>query len=449
MEQHFYKLEKPKPENLSHAKFSSFMSSFSEKDSWLKKLYQGTWQPVYLYWDKIKYKKLPEGLTSTEFWQFVKLIRKVQSTQTIIKDENDKYFTWIKLPNLEEFLHEIDLNTGGQISTFIGDIDEANKQKFIMRGIMEEAIASSQLEGAHTTREVAKKMIRENREPKNESERMILNNYETMRIIEEDYKDKKISLERIFELHAKIIHDTLDKDKIGRFRTDKEKIVVANEEGNLIYHKAPKVSFVKNQMEDFVKFANDELEDGFMHPLIKAIMLHFWLGYLHPFSDGNGRMARLMFYWYLLKKEYWAFKYIPISTKIKSAKKQYGDAYIYSEQDDLDMTYFINFNLRKIKLALIDFQEYAKRKARENAKMNKLAKTKYKLNDRQIQLLQFLHKNKDEKTTNQIHTNINQISRVTAGEDLKELKNLEFIYPERVKKNIYYFGTKKIEELFH
>lgn len=155
-ENKFYKIEKPNFSNLSSDKLSSLLSSFLEKGSEIEQLYKKTYQPDYLYWDEIKYKKLPNNITSAEFWQFVKFIRKAQSIKTGIKAENSKYFTWLRLPELEEFLHEIDLNTGGNLTTFIGNIDEANRQKFIVRGIMEEAIASSQLEGAHTTREAAK-----------------------------------------------------------------------------------------------------------------------------------------------------------------------------------------------------------------------------------------------------------------------------------------------------
>ncbi|KKR70186.1 MAG: hypothetical protein UU14_C0055G0008 [Candidatus Roizmanbacteria bacterium GW2011_GWB1_40_7] len=448
-ENKFYKIEKSNISNLSSDKLSNLLSSFLEKGSEIEQLYQKTYQPNYLYWDEIKYKKLPSDITSAEFWQFVKFIRRAQSTKTSIKSENGKYFTWLRLPGLEEFLHEIDLNMGGHLSTFIGNIDEANKQKFIVRGIMEEAIASSQLEGAHTTREAAKKLLLENRKPRNESEQMILNNYETLQLIENKEGDKKMTSDFLFELHESIARDTISKKEVGRYRTDKEDIIVTDKFGKFIYHQPPKIDFVKAEMQEFFKFANDEIGESFVHPLIKAIMLHFWIGYLHPFTDGNGRMARLMFYWYLLRNDYWAFKYIPLSTKIKAAQKQYGDAYIYSEQDDLDLTYFIDFNIRKIKLALYDFEEYVERKAIENAKMNKLSKTKYKLNERQIQLLQFLHKNKDEKTTTKIYMNINQISRVTATDDLKELKNIGFIEPEIIKKTIFYYGTNKITELFN
>ena len=75
-----------------------------------------------------------------------------------------------------------------------------------------------------------------------------------------------------------------------------------HEKQKYIYHIPPKENFLKEQMVDFIKYANDEGDEGFMHPILKAILIHFWIGYLHPFYDGNGRIARALFYWYLLKK---------------------------------------------------------------------------------------------------------------------------------------------------
>ena len=112
---------------------------------------------------------------------------------------------------------------------------------------------------------------------------------------------------------------------------------------------------------------NDNLEDPyFVHPLIKAILLHFWLGYLHPFTDGNGRFARTIFYWYLLRHKYWAVSYLPVSRVIRNAPAQYRDAYVYSEQDDRDATYFVDYNLHKIMQAKREFEDYALRKQAEN-----------------------------------------------------------------------------------
>ena len=57
----------------------------------------------------------------------------------------------------------------------------------------------------------------------------------------------------------------------------------------------------------------------FIHPVMRAITLHFWLAYDHPFCDGNGRTARALFYWSMLKQGYWLFEFISISSVINQA----------------------------------------------------------------------------------------------------------------------------------
>ena len=66
-----------------------------------------------------------------------------------------------------------------------------------------------------------------------------------------------------------------------------------------IYHQPPGHKELPKLMEKICDFANSE-DDEFVHPIIKGIMLHFLIGYIHPFEDGIGRTARALFYWYVL-----------------------------------------------------------------------------------------------------------------------------------------------------
>ena len=116
----------------------------------------------------------------------------MQSKKSVIKNEKGNFFVRFNLSTLDEFFHEIDLNAGGSLFAPVKDIDEKNKFKFISRGVVEEAIASSQLEGANTTRQLAKQFLREGRKPRIEAEHMILNNYNAMVAIEQEYKKREL-----------------------------------------------------------------------------------------------------------------------------------------------------------------------------------------------------------------------------------------------------------------
>ncbi|HLD22255.1 MAG TPA: Fic family protein, partial [Patescibacteria group bacterium] len=310
----------------------------------------------YVHWEKIKHWPVSEGISNLELWAIIKILRNkvFDRKNSIIKNESGIFFSWTSyLPKLEQFLHEIDLRLGGNLFVTENQMSDELQHRLLSRGVMEEAIASSQLEGAHTSRKVAKQILLEGKKPRNKDEQMIVNNYQAMRLIESELKDKKLDEEFLFSLHKILTKNTLEDSEIARYRKDEDEIIVGDDGSkNEIYHIPPKEKFVKEEIKKFIAYANNELlDENFTHPVIKAIIIHFWLGYLHPFVDGNGRMARALFYWYLLREKYWAFGYLPLSKVMKNSPAQYRDAYIYTEQDDNDLTYFIEYNVNKINQA--------------------------------------------------------------------------------------------------
>ena len=350
-----FKLEKPDTSSVNSAKV---LELFSKHPQEYRDAVNSTIEPIYSYWDTIKHKTPPLGLTTIEYWWLIKQVRRILARKTRIKTVEGDFFSWVRPFSTDENLHKIDVKLGGEIfSHYSKIITPYGKQRLLTKSIIEEAIASSQLEGAATTTPIAKKMLLENRSPRDKSERMIVNNYRTMQALNEKYKDLKLSKELLFELHEFITKDTLDANKVGRYRMDEDGINI-NDGLSYIYFIPPKNSFVIGQMIKLLEFANNEGEEEFIHPIIKAIFIHFWIGYLHPFYDGNGRMARTLFYWYLLKKGSWAIQYLPISLVFKKAYIQYGMAFVYSEQDDSDITYFYDFHMRKLLLAMKNFDAY-------------------------------------------------------------------------------------------
>ncbi|MDD4409377.1 MAG: Fic family protein [Candidatus Pacebacteria bacterium] len=444
-----FELEKPKQPKEKMKELAMIFSHQKEEVlDFVKKI--DSWDSGYMYFDKMKYKEpAPQGMSKESLWEIVKFSRHSRSLKTPIKDEDGNHFKWVKLDYFEEFFHELDMNTGGEVS-LPKDGYRADSQRLIVRGIMEEAIASSQLEGAATSRQEAKKMLREQRRPTNQSEQMILNNYLIMKAIEGDYKDRRMDMDMIMDMHSLITKNTFDSQgEKPRLRNDNETVYINDDVNGIIYHKAPGVDFVKRELKELMCFANDEEEnDSFIHPVIKAIMLHFWIGYLHPFTDGNGRLARSLFYWYLLKKGYWGFSYLPVSKNIKRSVKRYIMSYVYSEQDDNDLTYFLDYNIRKIRLAIDEFDTYLKQQAEKNSDMKKGVTERYGFNERQIQLLQYLHGDQGGRTNLKTHMHINGVSKMTAINDLKSLLEEGFLASVKQGRNVYYSSTEKVNKLF-
>jgi Fic family protein len=138
-------------------------------------------------------------------------------------------------------------------------------------------------------------------------------------------------------------------------------------------------------IDDLIVFANED--DEFIHPIVKAIILHFLIGYIHPFNDGNGRTARALFYWFALKHHYDLLEYISISRIFVHAPSQYSRAYMLTETDSNDMTYFIDFNIHIISQALEDLKRYIVQKKKEESQSLRLVEQIPDLSFRQAEIL--------------------------------------------------------------
>jgi Fic family protein len=309
---------------------------------------------------------------------------------------------------------------------------------------MEEAIASSQLEGAATTREVAKNMLRAKRKPTNHSEKMILNNYLTIKEIVK-YKNQKLTPELIKSLHSTITKGTLDNDENeGIYRTNNEVRVVDHITGEIFYT-PPCHTNLEQLMSDLCNFANSKDDKNFIHPIIRGIILHFLIGYIHPFVDGNGRTARAIFYWYLISQGYWLIEFMSISRIILKSPSQYAKAYLYSEYDENDLTYFIDFNLKSMDLALRSLKEYIQRKISEKKQLFKLIKNE-NFNERQAEIIKDLINNEEQALSiNEIQNKFGIVYQ-TARTDLLTLTEMGYLESKNIGKKLVYYKSEFFDE---
>jgi Fic family protein len=394
----------------------------------------------YIYWDKFKYQNFPNGIRAEDIWAYLKLTRNASRKSTPVTDKEGNFF-WYWLPDKAlKDLSLIDKMAGGEIWVDDPSIaDPQIKNRFLVNSIMEEAIASSQLEGAATTRKNAKEMLRSGKKPKTKNEQMIYNNYHTITWIKE-VKNESLTPELIREIQKRVTTETLeDSESAGSFQKEGEKRVSVWHQDLEIFD-PPHASEINQRIQALCDFANQpESESEFDHPILKAIILHFWLAYIHPFLDGNGRASRALFYWYVLKNEYWQFEYISISRVVLKAPAQYIRAFLYSEIDECDLTYFIIFHLRTIRLAIKDLQKYLRNKRTELRKIQELDLLSTQLNLRQGALLRHALKHpNDFYTTIKTHQNIYKVVYQTARTDLVSLEKLGFL-TKRKRGNEFYF----------
>ena len=377
----------------------------------------------YLAWDKFKHHPMPQGVMAEETWCLVKMSRTQDRTLLPMRDTQGQVFDYCLPPRFLAQLHRIDTHAG-MAAVPESETLRANRERYLVSSLMEEAIASSQLEGASTTRRVAKEMLRTQRAPRNLSERMILNNYRTVLRIR-DLVNERMSIELLCELQKEITHQTLkDASASGRLRIPAEDdIAVVTSEGEVV-HQPPPAAMLPERLKVFCDFANEEPDDTgltFRHPIVTAIVLHFWLGYEHPFADGNGRTARAVFLWYVLKRGYWLMELLPISTIIRKSPAQYGRTFILAEQDENDVSYFLAYNLRAINLALDSFMAYVRKKQQELEKVRALTADSGGMNQRQQSVIAHALKNPGFAYTVRSHMTSQGISLQTARNDLSAL----------------------------
>lgn len=390
-------------------------------------------QGKYLHWDKLRFYPRPEGLTHEEWWIALSFQRRLIQKTVPLLDTQSRVFRYLLPDPIPQQLHLIDQGSGGIIQMPEPLVNPHTKDRYYINSLIEEAITSSQLEGATTTRQVAKEMLRAGREPRDRSERMILNNFQTMRMIGE-YRDAPLTPELVLEIHRLVTEGTLDDPSTaGRLRLPAETVVVGDAYGE-IFHIPPPADQLERRLAALCHFANDLGSDSFVHPVVRSILLHFWLAYDHPFVDGNGRTARALFYWSMLRNGFWLFEFISISTIIVQAPVKYGRAFLYTETDENDLTYFILYHLEVIMRAIEELHRYIQRKAVQLQEIEQQVRGISLLNHRQRSLMMHALRHPQQRYTVEAHRSSHNVVYETARADLMDLNRRGLLEATKIGK---------------
>ncbi len=374
----------------------------------------------YLHWDKLRHLAPPEGLTTELWWLKVKLSRSDEWRRLPLYDRNGLALGYTLPDRALRSLHRIDQHGGRAAAGREGVASERDAgERFLVNSLMEEAIRSSQLEGATTSREVAKELLRSERRPLDRSEQMIANNYRALQHMHEI--GPQLSPEKVLELHRILTEGAIDEPAAaGRLqRPGEERVRVYDRDGGNVVYLPPPAEQLPRRLQLMCEFAN-ATEDGepFVHPVLRAILLHFWLAYDHPFLDGNGRTARILFFWAMRARGYALAEYLPISRLIREAPGRYGRAFLQTETDGGDTTYFLLQQLDLIERAIDDFDLYIERKAADQRDVRRLLHEVEGINGRQLVLLTHALKHPGHSYTFGGHARSNKVTHETARADL-------------------------------
>ncbi len=398
----------------------------------------------YLHWDKLRHLKPPGDLSSEEWWFALKTQRRTQRRPIPLMDVNGAPFSYGLVDPIPEGLHYVDQGAAGSIAMPDLITNPDTKDRYLVGSLIEEAITSSQLEGAATTRLVAKEMIRTGRTPRDRSERMILNNFRTMQQIGK-LKRERLSKELVRKLHGLVTRDTLDDPSAeGRLRRPGEEVVVDDMYGQ-VFHEPPPGEQLEERMEAMCDFANGKSTREFIHPVIRSMILHFWLAYDHPFIDGNGRTARALFYWSMLHYRYWMCEFISISEIIRKAPAKYGRAFLYTETDDNDLTYFLVYHLDVIRRAVDELHKYVARKTKQLEALESELRGMVVLNHRQRALISHALRHPHHRYTIESHRVSHNVAYQTARIDLLDLAGRGVLEAGKVGREWHFTPVPNLE----
>jgi Fic family protein len=394
----------------------------------------------YLHWSEMRNRTPPDGLSHRQWW-FGTDFARVQISRAIPLLATDGMpFRFSNVDSVQEMVHRIDQQASGQILADDVVTSLRSSDRYMVSSLVEEAITSSQLEGAATTRKVAKELLATGRKPRDRSEQMIVNNYQGM-LYAQELAEHDLDVTDVLDLHRILTEDTLDNPAdAGRFQRPGDDRIAVYWYDHTLLHTPPPAEELPERVAAMCRFANGERTDGFIHPVVRAIIVHFWLAYDHPFTDGNGRTARALFYWAMLRSGYWLAQYLSVSSILRKAPVQYARSYLHAETDHNDVTYFVIYQLQVIERAIKSLHEYLGRKMAEMREVEALLHGTPYLNNRQLLVVRDALRNPGEPFTINAQARRNRVTYESARTDLLGLEDLGILERQRVGKK-YVFRT--------
>lgn len=404
----------------------------------------------YEHWDHLRHLTPPDGLDVEQWWLGIKFARQALGRLLPLRDKNDNQFSITLSDSIQRRLFMVARDAAGVLQGTGGIPSETMRERYLVRSLMEEAMTSAQLEGAATTTQVAKEMLRSGRAPRDYGERMIVNNYRTMQELRR-WLDRPLTPDTVFEIHRMLTDGTLDDPgAAGRFRTAQENIVIEDETGSVL-HIPPPAAELPARMQALCDFANQRDDDEhFIHPVVRAVVIHFQIGYDHPFVDGNGRTARALFYWSMLRSGFWMTEYFSISSILKQAPAQYSRSNLHTESDDGDVTYFLSHQLDVLLKAIDGVHGYMARKQRAQNEAESLLKPGSRLarllNHRQRAVLLNALKHPGKHFTIAVHQQTHDIAYDTARSDLLGLVSAKLMQQYKQGKTLLFVARPDLPD---
>lgn len=224
-------------------------------------------------------------------------------------------------------------------NNIVKTLSHSQNESYGFKSTEDEIIATSAIESIDFSRESVRNILK-GFAPKDEEENRIAGIKKGFEFISNT--QNSITEENLHKLYMMVVGNFLDdntKLQDGMLYRNDSVYIISNqlEHSGLDYKKIP------GYMKLLIDFANcdDKIDD-----LVKASIIHFYIAYVHPYFDGNGRIARLVHLWFLIQKGYQSTLFVPFSSKIEKTRKAYYNAYTAIEENKrysgkIDITPFL------------------------------------------------------------------------------------------------------------
>lgn len=375
---------------------------------------------LYLDWDELQHRTPPAGLTREEWWMALRLGRNLSARPIPLRRDANTPFVFNLPGRLLAQLHDLDRNRDGG-GVFPGIVaHRETRDRYAVRSLVHEAIASSQLAGAAIPHEVAKEMLRTGRAPRDRTERMIANTHAALGQVSR-LRESSLTPELVLEIQRVMTEGTvLPADAAGRLRRADEPARCEDQRAGAS-SAPPLANDPPARLDALCEFANGRTPDFFVPPPVRAILLHFWLRHEQPFVQGNGRVARALFYWSMLRHDYRLFELLSISEILVAGPQPYAMAFVQARPDENDLTYFILHQATAIAEAVAALREHAARRSDGLRASREKLRALAGLNHRQQILLAHALREPGTEYVIEGHRRTHAVTFQTARDDLFDL----------------------------
>lgn len=319
------------------------------------------------------------------------------------------------------------------------------RQEALLNNLTEEITKSSEIEGELLNKDEVRSSIA--RRLNIHNEKSVNSSHHVDGVVEimidaTHNFENSLTYERLCGWHAALFptgYSGMCKIKTACYRDDKDgpMQVVSNNRGReIVYYEAPKASLIKKYMDEFLGWVN-KTDD--MNPLIKAAISHLWFITIHPFEDGNGRIARAVTEFMLAKAEKSSYRFYSMSAQIQKQKNEYYKILENTQKGTLDVTSWIKWFLETMLQALETSETMVGKiiaKAEHWMEFNK-----FPLDENQKKMINMLFDGFEGNLTSSKWAKICKCSQDTASRSIKQLVEYGILEQQGSGRSTHYVLT--------